>query len=44
MKRLALTFGYNQDADKEDCLSPKQFIDKVVDGVSRNGNFDINSR
>jgi alpha-L-fucosidase len=39
---IAKTFGYNQDTDKEDCLSPKQFIDKVIDGVSRNGNFDIN--
>lgn len=39
---IAKTFGYNQDTDQEDCLSPKQFIDKVVDGVSRNGNFDIN--
>jgi alpha-L-fucosidase len=39
---IAKTFGYNQDTDKEDCLTPKQFIDKVVDGVSRNGNFDIN--
>jgi alpha-L-fucosidase len=38
----ALGGGYNQDTDKEDCLSPKQFIDKVIDGVSRNGNFDIN--
>jgi len=39
---IAKTFGYNQDTDMEDCLSPKEFIDKVVDGVSRNGNFDIN--
>ena len=39
---IAKTFGYNQDTDREDCLSPKQFIDKVVDAVSRNGNFDIN--
>lgn len=39
---IAKTFGYNQDTDQEDCLSPKQFIDKVIDGVSRNGNFDIN--
>ena len=23
-------------------MSPKQFIDKVIKGVSRNGNFDIN--
>ena len=39
---IAKTFGYNQDTDREDCLSPKEFIDKVVDGVARNGNFDIN--
>ena len=39
---IAKTFGYNQDTDPEDCLSPKQFIDKVIIGVSRNGNFDIN--
>lgn len=39
---IAKTFGYNQDTDPEDCLTPKQFIDKVIDGVSRNGNFDIN--
>lgn len=39
---IAKTFGYNQDTDLEDCLSPKEFIDKVIKGVSRNGNFDIN--
>jgi alpha-L-fucosidase len=39
---IAKTFGYNQDTDPEDCLSPKQFIDKVIKGVSLNGNFDIN--
>jgi len=39
---IAKTFGYNKDTDQEDCLSPKQFIDKVINGVSRNGNFDIN--
>ncbi len=39
---IAKTFGFNRDTDPEDCLSPKQFIDKVVKGVSRNGNFDIN--
>lgn len=39
---IAKTFGYNQDTDLEDCLSPKQFIDKVIKGVSQNGNFDIN--
>jgi alpha-L-fucosidase len=39
---IAKTFGYNHDTDEEDCLSPKQFIDKVVNGVSHNGNFDIN--
>ncbi len=39
---IAKTFGYNRDTDPMDCLSPKQFIDKVITGVSRNGNFDIN--
>ncbi len=39
---IAKTFGYNQDTDQEDCLSPKEFIDKVIKGVSSNGNFDIN--
>ena len=39
---IAKTFGYNNDTDLEDCLSPKQFIDKVIKGVSKNGNFDIN--
>ena len=39
---IAKTFGYNADTDEEDCLSPKQFIDKTIDGVARNGNFDIN--
>jgi alpha-L-fucosidase len=39
---IAKTFGYNADTDQEDCLSPKQFIDKTIDGVARNGNFDIN--
>lgn len=39
---IAKTFGYNSDTDQEDCLSPKQFIDKVIKGVSKNGNFDIN--
>ncbi|QGY43455.1 alpha-L-fucosidase [Maribellus comscasis] len=39
---IAKTFGYNQDTDPEDCLTPKQFIDKVIKGVSQNGNFDIN--
>jgi len=39
---IAKTFGYNQDTDQEDCMSPKQFIDKVIKGVSQNGNFDIN--
>jgi len=39
---IAKTFGYNRDTDQEDCLSPKQFIDKVIKGVSQNGNFDIN--
>jgi alpha-L-fucosidase len=39
---IAKTFGYNHDTDLEDVMSPKQFIDKVIKGVSRNGNFDIN--
>jgi alpha-L-fucosidase len=39
---IAKTFGFNKDTDPQDCLSPKQFIDKVVMGVSKNGNFDIN--
>lgn len=39
---IAKTFGYNADTDQEDCLTPKQFIDKTIDGVARNGNFDIN--
>ncbi len=39
---IAKTFGYNKDTDLEDVLSPKEFIDKVISGVSRNGNFDIN--
>lgn len=39
---IAKTFGYNQDTDPQDCLSPKQFIDKVIMGVAQNGNFDIN--
>ena len=39
---IAKTFGYNQDTDLEDVMSPKLFIDKVIKGVSRNGNFDIN--
>jgi alpha-L-fucosidase len=39
---IAKTFGYNKDTDLEDVMSPKQFIDKVIIGVSKNGNFDIN--
>ena len=39
---IAKTFGYNQDTNLEDILSPKEFIDKVIMGVSQNGNFDIN--
>jgi len=39
---IAKTFGYNNDTDREDVLSPKKFIDKVIIGVSNNGNFDIN--
>ncbi|HUX95642.1 MAG TPA: alpha-L-fucosidase [Bacteroidales bacterium] len=39
---IAKTFGYNKDTDLEDVMLPKQFIDKVIKGVSKNGNFDIN--
>jgi len=39
---IAKTFGYNQDTDPQDCLSPKEFIDKVVNTVATNGNFDLN--
>lgn len=39
---IAKTFGYNKDTDLEDVMSPKQFIDKVIIGVGKNGNFDIN--
>jgi alpha-L-fucosidase len=38
---IAKTFGYNRDADPADCLSAQELIHMVVDGVSRNGNFDI---
>ena len=36
------TFGYNRDTNPEDCLTPKELIHMVVDGVCKNGNFDIN--
>jgi len=36
------TFGYNRDTNPEDCLTPIELIHMVVEGVSRNGNFDIN--
>jgi len=39
---IAKTFGFNADTDMEDCMSPKEFIDKTIDGIARNGNFDIN--
>ena len=39
---IAKTFGYNRDTDPEDCLTPKELITMFVDGVSKNGNFDIN--
>jgi len=39
---IAKTFGYNSETNPEECLTPKEFIDKVIMGVSRNGNFDIN--
>jgi alpha-L-fucosidase len=39
---VAKTYGYNQDTELEDCMSPKHFIDRVIKAVSQNGNFDIN--
>lgn len=39
---IAKTFGYNRDSRPEDCLTPKDLIHMTVDGVARNGNFDIN--
>jgi len=39
---IAKTFGYNRDTRPEDCLTPKELIHMVIDGVARNGNFDIN--
>ncbi len=39
---IAKTFGWNRDTDPEDCLTPKELIHMAVDGVARNGNFDIN--
>ena len=36
------TFGYNRDARLEECMSPMETIQMMVDGVARNGNFDIN--
>jgi len=39
---VAKTFGYNRDADPEDFLTPKELIRMFVDGVSKNGNFDMN--
>ncbi|MHB9029705.1 MAG: alpha-L-fucosidase C-terminal domain-containing protein, partial [Candidatus Latescibacterota bacterium] len=36
------TFGYNRDTAPEDCLTPRELIHMFVDGVSRNGSFDIN--
>jgi alpha-L-fucosidase len=39
---IAKTFGYNRDTDPGDCLSAEELIHMAVDGVSRNGNFDIN--
>jgi len=39
---IAKTFGYNRDTDPADCLTPKDLIHMVVDGVALNGNFDIN--
>lgn len=39
---IGKTFGFNKDTNPEDCMTPKEFVHMVVDGVSRNGNFDIN--
>jgi len=39
---IAKTFGYNRDTRPADCLTPRELIHMFVDGVSRNGNFDIN--
>lgn len=39
---IAKTFGYNRDTRAEDCLTPEELIHMVVEGVCRNGNFDIN--
>jgi alpha-L-fucosidase len=36
------TYGWNRDMNPEDCLTVKQLIDMVVNGVSKNGNFDLN--
>ncbi|MCE5249435.1 alpha-L-fucosidase [bacterium] len=36
------TFGYNRDMNPEDCLTVRELIHMVVNGVSKNGNFDIN--
>ena len=39
---IGKTFGYNRDTDPEDCLTAGELIRMTVNGVSRNGNFDIN--
>ncbi|MFC1606773.1 alpha-L-fucosidase [Candidatus Latescibacterota bacterium] len=36
------TYGYNRDTNPEDCLTVKELVHMVVNGVSRNGNYDIN--
>lgn len=39
---IAKTFGWNRDTDPEDCLSTRDLIHMAVNGIARNGNFDIN--
>ena len=36
------TYGYNKDTSPEDCLTVRELIHMVVNGISKNGNFDIN--
>ena len=39
---IGKTFGYNLDTGPEDCLSVKELVHMTVNGISKNGNFDIN--
>lgn len=39
---LDKTYGYNKDSGPEDFLTMKETIHMLVEGTSRNGNFDIN--